>query len=1420
VPKIGLLKNHIDMVKYHNAQDSEYLQKVEPHLKTLVAKALLPRTEPATAQAERLFTAGINRQPRRDDLSTHPQNLSTLFSNNTGDEGNNPSSSQNTTPQFALLSTLNGLNADEASFWLAGLSCDLNSGAAYDQMLEVDQALEGTCDWIRDNQAYHNWLNASQNAVIFIQGGPGFGKSVLAKFLVEDIPRSLIEMEAPKTVVAHYFSKQGDRDNTPKTILMRLLSQVWRKDPTSFQRAALSLYNQFTVPQRDLRFYWSLLTAVRQYQESNLVCIVDGLDECIKSVKASTQTSIDSEMVTFIKKVCDIADEVGQQNSQTTTKVLFTTRFAAEIQNGTANRDVILQIEEDDVAKGVADFVRLGVHSLAAGRRLSERLETFMREKVMAKSGSLFQLARSLLTLLSDHGYDLGSEAKITQALDRFRPYDIELPYIETIERMDVEAIEKSAKVIRYAFFASWELTLDEMSDVLAIVVEDPSAVDFQSRIEEGLAFFLEAHCGNLINVSKQGQIRFRHSSVRDFFHGWPETHHSRGIFSCAHHEAGHLDLALLCVRYLLLWRDQSISVEEIETADGSEMESCLRISHFLQYAAKMWPYHVREAGKLIKPYLTYVDQLFDYQGPRYISMLYASDVVYGNIRSDWTPQLPAPFVASYNLVHIMEAAERRDAVESRERFRNFFNFISKQRTPSIMLIKSFDINLSERYEGGSTLLHIAAVNGATEVAQRLLEWGARGDLFDDDGATPFSMAVDKNQSLTAKLLIDHYQAYECRLDNIRVTSLHMAAFNNMEDVVIHLLKSKSDPNIRCLGGWTPVHVAATRGHLSIVRLLLKYGGKPDTIKSDGGTPLYLAASRGDISIIKELFAAKAGLDCVPLANSGITPLYAAAENGHVEAFDFLSVKWPTVEATTKQKWLPIHAAALNGHLEIATRLLDRENIGAVDVYGRTALHLAASGGHLDLVRKLCEISLRLGIMIDQDCRDMDVDSHHAPQYCITPLFLAVSRGHFEVVEFLVSIGASTKVTSFYGSTLLHQAAHKSSKVFNFLLLHGLDPCRTNLRGDFPFHTAAANGNVEVVEYYLELARNDSFNIDTVNVYNETALVSAIDGKQTEVALKLIEGNANCNLLDIGGRSPLMEAARIGDLAILETLLKHGVDVNTTDARNMTTLHQAVMAKRRDIAIALLEAGADKNAQTIIGDTPLMLAEGFFDTEMSSLLHKHNANTSIRNKLGFTALDITGKFIPPEEKEQLSKKCIKALVAKLPDHISETECGRLDVKIRLVLWTVLCYLSSCFHSAQKEADHRVCAEYFFERYPGRQPQSDFGCGWCLQNPPPPGAFSVCKICPGTYLCSECNEKRLAGTLPKGCAEDHEYWIIAGPDWENYPPKTINLEGDTLETWIARKKTEYGVVPNDTLESAQVSVENDHLQDWHAEEEAY
>ena len=70
--------------------------------------------------------------------------------------------------------------------------------------------------------------------------------------------------------------------------------------------------------------------------------------------------------------------------------------------------------------------------------------------------------------------------------------------------------------------------------------------------------------------------------------------------------------------------------------------------------------------------------------------------------------------------------------------------------------------------------------------------------------------------------------------------------------------------------------------------------------------------------------------------------------------------------------------------------LIDKNiDVEAVTSQQRNALHIAASRGHLDICRLLCD-----QLLIDRNARDIDGN---------TPLHLTSSQGHLEVIRFLIS---------------------------------------------------------------------------------------------------------------------------------------------------------------------------------------------------------------------------------------------------------------------------------------------------------------------------------------------------------------------------------------------------------------------------------
>ena len=80
------------------------------------------------------------------------------------------------------------------------------------------------------------------------------------------------------------------------------------------------------------------------------------------------------------------------------------------------------------------------------------------------------------------------------------------------------------------------------------------------------------------------------------------------------------------------------------------------------------------------------------------------------------------------------------------------------------------------------------------------------------------------------------------------------------------------------------------------------------------------------------------------------------------------------------------------------------------------------------------------------------------------------------------------------------------------------------------------------------------------------------------------------NKVGVQRRTPLMVSAAEGLLAAVETLVRNGASVHAIGRGEMTALHEASANAEAAVANYLLSLGADVNAETADGVTPLMCA--------------------------------------------------------------------------------------------------------------------------------------------------------------------------------------------------------------------------------------
>lgn len=70
---------------------------------------------------------------------------------------------------------------------------------------------EQTCTWIFDQPAFQEWYDSANSAMLWISGGPGFGKSVLVAATIEELQKRSKGIENDSHIVAFFFLQPWGR---------------------------------------------------------------------------------------------------------------------------------------------------------------------------------------------------------------------------------------------------------------------------------------------------------------------------------------------------------------------------------------------------------------------------------------------------------------------------------------------------------------------------------------------------------------------------------------------------------------------------------------------------------------------------------------------------------------------------------------------------------------------------------------------------------------------------------------------------------------------------------------------------------------------------------------------------------------------------------------------------------------------------------------------------------------------------------------------------------------------------------------------------------------------------------------------------------------------------------------------------------
>ncbi len=150
---------------------------------------------------------------------------------------------------------------------------------------------------------------------------------------------------------------------------------------------------------------------------------------------------------------------------------------------------------------------------------------------------------------------------------------------------------------------------------------------------------------------------------------------------------------------------------------------------------------------------------------------------------------------------------------------------------------------------------------------------------------------------------------------------------------------------------------------------------------------------------------------------------------------------------------------------------------------------------------------------------------------------------------------------------------------------------------------------------------------------------------------RIVESVIDLDGADSVGNSALSEPVRLGQIVLIDELLRAGVDVNASNRSGGTPLMTAVMFRSTAVVRQLLAGGARINAQDDRGQTALMDAARTYNREMAELLIDAGADVTIRDDHGRNAAAHVPDSLNPEMKklrERLARAALPASGASPP----------------------------------------------------------------------------------------------------------------------------------------------------------------------------
>ncbi|KAL7958166.1 hypothetical protein V8C34DRAFT_324331 [Trichoderma compactum] len=442
----------------------------------------------------------------------------------------------------------------------------------------VENRVEDTCLWFIQHEHFQTWFKQDSGPLL-VSADPGCGKSVLAKYLVDEVlPQS-------GTTICYFFFKEQDQ-NTVRQALCALLHQLFAQKPCLIKHAIKEYRKNGPGLTSSTKGLWQILQdTTEDPQAESVIVVLDAVDECIKS------------------EFTDLIRHVERQfcgNRGGRLKYLLTCRpYEAIISEFYNLRSTFPEIHipgeeaSEAISHEIDHVIQHRLDQLSKLKCLSANITEYLRTRLQEASHRTYLWVYLIFDYLEKETFK--KTLKGVESILVTLPRSVNDAYERILSKSKQDPMVR--KVLSIIFGARVPISLTEMNEAVNLEVSSRTIdletdQDFKSRLRSWCGLFVSIHHDN---------VCFLHQTAREFLQQSappaiiPATS-ERWQHSISDDQADAV-LAVICQAYLLYIHDTLKGDGEL--INPERVGECLNRHIFIDYAVTQGDYHIQKSRAL-----------------------------------------------------------------------------------------------------------------------------------------------------------------------------------------------------------------------------------------------------------------------------------------------------------------------------------------------------------------------------------------------------------------------------------------------------------------------------------------------------------------------------------------------------------------------------------------------------------------------------------------------------------------------------------------------------------------------------------------------------------------------------------------------------------------------------------------------------